>query len=447
MDATTENKSGVGDLNKPFRFKGVHFKRWKGKVLFYLNLLKVSYVLTEKNPEKVSTDSMSDEEKKDHAGKIEKWERDEFNCRYYLLNCLADEFYDYYEKSYETAKKIWKALQKKYDTEEAGAKKYAASRFFRYQMVGDKSVVEQTQEFQMLAHEVRSEGIEFKDDLIVAGIIDKLPQSWKEFQKTMRHKQKETSLESLITRIRVEEEARGQDLLMEQNEARGQDLFVEQNVSGDYAVKVNALGSNSSLPHNQELKHNAQLKPIKKDMKNSFRKNYNNSNEKSQLSCFVCGKKGHMARSCRYRNRGNNNPQASNVEEPLVAMISEINMVDDSKGWWVDSGATRHVCCNQDWFKVYTPYENPKDILLGDSHTTQILGEGNVELIFTSGRTLILKNVLYTPKMRKNLMSAFLLNKAGFKQTIESDQYIFTKGGNFVGKGYACDGMFKLNLV
>ena len=128
-------------------------------------------------------------------------------------------------------------------------------------------------------------------------------------------------------------------------------------------------------------------------------------------------------------------------------MISEINMVDDSKGWWVDLGATRHVCCDQDWFKVYTPYENPKDILLGDSHTTQILGEGNVELNFTCGRTLTLKNVLYTPKMRKNLMSAFLLNKAGFKQTFESDQYIFTKGGNFVGKGYACDGMFKLNLV
>ncbi|KAI5316791.1 hypothetical protein L3X38_036498 [Prunus dulcis] len=95
-------------------------------------------------------------------------------------------------------------------------------------------------------------------------------------------------------------------------------------------------------------------------------------------------------------------------------------MVDESEGWWVDIGASCHVCYNLAFFKTYSVTDDRK-VLLGDSHTTIVAGIGEVELKFTSGKTVILKDVLHTPEIRKNLVSGYLLNKAGFTQTIGVD--------------------------
>ena len=54
---------------------------------------------------------------------------------------------------------------------------------------------------------------------------------------------------------------------------------------------------------------------------------------------------------------------------------------------------------------------------------------------------------MYVPEIRKNLVSGSLLNKHGFRMVFESDKVILSKSGMFVGKGYVCNGLFKLNVM
>ncbi|GKF01855.1 hypothetical protein Tco_0028778, partial [Tanacetum coccineum] len=88
----------------------------------------------------------------------------------------------------------------------------------------------------------------------------------------------------------------------------------------------------------------------------------------------------------------------------------------DAIAWWIDSGATTHVCKDRCWFKTYEPVEDGSVLYMGDDHFAPVHGKGRVVLEFSSRKSITLFNVLYVPKLCKNLIFGPVLNKCGYKQ-------------------------------
>ena len=315
---------------KPEKFNGLHFKRWQQKMLFYLTTLGLATYLTNDAP-KVTLDGPSQEENCEKLTALDAWNHADFLCRNYVLNGLSDALYNVYG-SMKTAKELWESLDKKYKTEDAGAKKFIVGRFLDFAMVDSKSVITQVQELQVICHEIDSEGMKLPEAFKVAVVIEKLPPAWKDFKNYLKHKRKEMNLEELIVRLRIEEDNRA-------------------------SAKESGYVANSPRPDARAnlVEHG---KNKKKASSSGFKTRPTGGVEKKKFNgkCFNCGTVGHRSADCRKPKKKS---QANMVEAVakdvadlnLCAVVSEVNLVDSHpKEWFIDTGATRHVCFNKDMF-------------------------------------------------------------------------------------------------
>nr|GEZ48498.1 hypothetical protein [Tanacetum cinerariifolium] len=299
------------------KFNGKNFKRWQQKMFFYLTTLGLARFLKETVP--------------------------------HVKPPTEDPLYNVYCKT-TTAKELWESLERKYKTEDAGAKKFMAAHFLDYKMVDSKNVISQVQDLQVLIHDIQAEGMTLSETFQVAAIIEKLPPSWVDFKNYLKHKQKEMSVEDLVVCLRIEEDNRSN--------------------------------------------------PKRKD------KDKKKNDKKSK------GKSEYLAPKARIANMVNDDVDMIVMVSDVCAIISKEHLVGTNHGgWWIDTEATRHVCADKSMFHFFRAVDNGQKLYTGNSATADIKGEGDVILKMTSEKELKLTNayeaidkfVLYKTKVENKL--------------------------------------------
>lgn len=78
-------------------------------------------------------------------------------------------------------------------------------------------------------------------------------------------------------------------------------------------------------------------------------------------------------------------------------------MAPDPDAWLVDSGASHHVTSDLNNLAFHNPYNGNDSVVIGDGSGLPITHSGSTSLPITSHT---LRNLLYVPSIRKNLISA-----------------------------------------
>ena len=124
------------------------------------------------------------------------------------------------------------------------------------------------------------------------------------------------------------------------------------------------------------------------------------------------------------------------------SFLLEICLVQNPMdSWCVDSGCTNHICNSLQRFQETRKLNKGELFLtLVDGSKIPIVTIGVFNLCFES-RVLLLKDCLYVPNVRRNLIFATYLGKHGYC-VILKDNVVIKKGKVFICSGNIVDGLY-----
>jgi hypothetical protein len=140
----------------------------------------------------------------------------------------------------------------------------------------------------------------------------------------------------------------------------------------------------------------------------------------SKVKCFACHKFGHYAGQCPNKKR-KQIAASTKVEEFSTKFNKDFSLVvclstraTHSSVWYIDSGASRHMTGVRGYLTNLTQIGD-LEVALRDDQVVKAVSSGTVSFQKESQPPMLLRDVLYVPGLKKNLISVSTIEKGGMR--------------------------------
>jgi len=154
---------------------------------------------------------------------------------------------------------------------------------------------------------------------------------------------------------------------------------------------------------------------------------------KTVRGCFKCGEMGHIKK---FRPQLTQRKSSKRKDEKVcvVDLLAAVEREGDHK-WFVDSGASMHMCCSRKYFTTFQEFASEKPVTLPDGNVVYGIGSGNVKWNNSALCDVELKDVMLVPAFSQNLVSVKKMTEKGCKVIFNNADLKVFLGENLVATG------------
>lgn len=163
-----------------------------------------------------------------------------------------------------------------------------------------------------------------------------------------------------------------------------------------------------------------------------------------QPKCYSCKKPGHFKKDCpRWNKRKDISKRIVNTTKALLTALS-VNV--QSELWYVDSGATSHMCRDRHIMKDFVE-ESSLQVIVANGDKLSTMGRGTVQVKLRNGVIKTISDVYYVPNLTANLLSVSAMVNKGFRVVFGSGTCQILDKGVVVASAVLKNGTYVLDTV